>query len=146
MTLHLQSVTVAIYSISFPNYTKNSTNAGGFWKINSFQWVVLGPQGSNRCSLKQSRHDVKINQSQACSTLCQIALSTCTSAEQPFEGIMQLLDAKPQHIFGKTSVSTPGLIVYLTGWCKVHLQLILQLLKLWSIQVYFKPEFCVLMC
>lgn len=63
-----------------------------------------------------------------------------------FEDIMQLLDSQPQHIFGRMSLSTLGLILYLTGWCKVHLLLILKLLKLWSIQVCWHPLYTVVLC
>lgn len=52
-----------------------------------------------------------------------------------FEDIIWLLDSQPQHIFWTNESKHPGTHSLFTGWCKVHLNLILKLLKLWSIQV-----------
>lgn len=124
----------------------------------SFPWIYLtfenptapcdtsienrGPQSSD-CYSKQSLHNFTINQSQL------NALPNCSPylhvPRPAFEDIMQLLDSQPQHIFGRMSLSALGLILYLTGWCKVHL-LLIKLLKLWSIQVCWHPLYAVVLC
>lgn len=119
-------------------------------------WRLKTPQ---RHAIHQSRtedHKVVIasqNKASATSRLIRLKRTQCSKCSlylhvnrAAFEDIMQRLDPQPQHLSGRMSLNTLGLVLYLTGWCKVHLHLILKLLKLWSIQVCWHPLYAVVLC